>query len=190
MPDLHVDDEIAVLNPETRGSKEIDPYDESTFDDLWIKEKLPRRIYHMESALLSTREVVHVPIAYVANIHLRSTFARLGLICPSTTTDPGFIGTLTLEVFNNSGRPFLIRPGDSLFHYILNTQEGEPPYNGRYQNQRGITFPRALPPKRVYEGCHSGRDGDCAWSECPQIRDGEPHKSGRHCPLDRVSDDV
>lgn len=32
--------------------------------------------------------------------------------------------------------------------------------------------------------CHSARDGDCVWEECPQLRDGEPEKSGRHCPYD------
>ncbi len=32
--------------------------------------------------------------------------------------------------------------------------------------------------------CHSQRDGDCIWERCPQLRDGEPKKSGRHCPLD------
>jgi len=33
--------------------------------------------------------------------------------------------------------------------------------------------------------CHAaGRnsDGECSWANCPQLRDGEPHKSGRHCP--------
>lgn len=33
-------------------------------------------------------------------------------------------------------------------------------------------------------GCHADRDGECSWAECPQIREGEPAKSGRHCPLD------
>lgn len=32
--------------------------------------------------------------------------------------------------------------------------------------------------------CHGGRDGECAWSQCPQTRDGEPERTGRHCPLD------
>lgn len=31
--------------------------------------------------------------------------------------------------------------------------------------------------------CHSGRDGECGWKDCPQIRDGEPKKTGRSCPL-------
>ncbi len=35
--------------------------------------------------------------------------------------------------------------------------------------------------------CQAGRDGDCIWKECPQIRDGEPLQSGRYCPLDTRS---
>ena len=35
------------------------------------------------------------------------------------------------------------------------------------------------------EHCHAGQDGDCIWEHCPQNRDGEPMKSGRHCPLAR-----
>lgn len=33
--------------------------------------------------------------------------------------------------------------------------------------------------------CEASRDGDCFWHDCPQNRDGESGKSGRHCPLDR-----
>lgn len=32
--------------------------------------------------------------------------------------------------------------------------------------------------------CAANRDGECNHPECPQNRDGEPKKSGRHCPLD------
>ena len=38
------------------------------------------------------------------------------------------------------------------------------------------------------ERCHSDRDGDCVHANCPQLRDGEPRKSGRHCPLDTWED--
>ena len=34
-----------------------------------------------------------------------------------------------------------------------------------------------------------GSDGECNWRDCPQIRDGEPMKSGRHCPLDTFDED-
>lgn len=41
-----------------------------------------------------------------------------------------------------------------------------------------------------YVGCHADRDGDCTWVECPQLRDGEPEKSGRHCPLDTMNKEL
>jgi hypothetical protein len=33
------------------------------------------------------------------------------------------------------------------------------------------------------EHCHSNNDGECEWERCPQLRDKEPHATGRHCPL-------
>lgn len=37
--------------------------------------------------------------------------------------------------------------------------------------------------------CQSDDDGHCEFKECPQLRDGEPNKSGRHCPLDKRGDE-
>lgn len=37
--------------------------------------------------------------------------------------------------------------------------------------------------------CQSDDDGDCDWEGCPQLRDNEPTRSGRHCPLDKHEDD-
>lgn len=38
-------------------------------------------------------------------------------------------------------------------------------------------------------GCHAHRDGECWWDSCPQLRDGEPKATGRHCPIDIEGDD-
>lgn len=40
-------------------------------------------------------------------------------------------------------------------------------------------------PRRVNFCRASLGDGECFWEGCPQIHDGEPAKSGRHCPLDK-----
>lgn len=32
--------------------------------------------------------------------------------------------------------------------------------------------------------CAASSDGDCSHPKCPQLRDGEPARSGRHCPAD------
>lgn len=37
--------------------------------------------------------------------------------------------------------------------------------------------------------CHAARDGECSWGACPQLRDGEPKATGRHCPIDRDDED-
>lgn len=31
--------------------------------------------------------------------------------------------------------------------------------------------------------CRAGGDGECYWKRCPQLRDDEPERSGRDCPL-------
>lgn len=43
--------------------------------------------------------------------------------------------------------------------------------------------------KALAVGCFAGKDGDCVWKKCPQILEGEPRKSGRHCPRDTGDDD-
>ncbi|MFC5353490.1 hypothetical protein [Azospirillum himalayense] len=37
--------------------------------------------------------------------------------------------------------------------------------------------------------CAAGKDGECNHPDCPQLRDGEPAKSRRHCPLDTDEED-
>ena len=61
---------------------------------------------------------------------------------------------------------------------------------GRSQSSRIYDAIRARGESRVAVdmGCHASRDGECYWSECPQERDGEPAKSGRHCPRDTGED--
>jgi len=38
--------------------------------------------------------------------------------------------------------------------------------------------------RRCMTLCQADDDDYCEWPECPQNRDGEPARSGRHCPLD------
>jgi hypothetical protein len=38
-------------------------------------------------------------------------------------------------------------------------------------------------PPRPQGQCRSHSGGDCDWPGCPQLRDGEPARSGRSCPL-------
>jgi hypothetical protein len=33
------------------------------------------------------------------------------------------------------------------------------------------------------QGCRMDDDAECRYPACPQVRDGEPYKTGRDCPL-------
>lgn len=61
-----------------------------------------------------------------------------------------------------------------------------PPSQWEEIEQEGVA---TAPPVAEYQGCRSGRDGDCFWAECPQLRDNEPRATGRHCPRDTQGDD-
>ena len=39
------------------------------------------------------------------------------------------------------------------------------------------------------ERCQAARDGECDYAHCPQLRDGEPARSGRHCPVDSLDEE-
>ena len=42
-----------------------------------------------------------------------------------------------------------------------------------------------------WAGCYAQHnDGDCYWEKCPQLRDGEPKATGRHCPRDTGEDEL
>lgn len=49
----------------------------------------------------------------------------------------------------------------------------------------------APPPAKVLPlvHCAADKDGECRHKDCPQIRDDEPKRSGRHCPIDTRPDD-
>jgi hypothetical protein len=44
---------------------------------------------------------------------------------------------------------------------------------------------RYSPSRHGMTRCQSDDDGYCSYGLCPQLRDGEPEASGRHCPFDR-----
>lgn len=138
--DLHIKDEAALLvNPASIDPDTLVPYG--------VKFKpisLPAYLYPGKAILLTTVEVVSIPVFFSGLIGMRSTYARLGLLTPPTVADPGFEGTLTLELYNASPNIILLQPGDSIWHILLVSTPFEPKYSGRYQHQSGLTLPKSL----------------------------------------------
>lgn len=89
-----------------------------------------------------TREVVTMPNDLCAFVHLRSTWARHGYIIPPTMIDAGFRGSITLEIAKFG--KFSNLPVGERFAHIIFAKLSTPsaPYNGKYQDQSGITHAR------------------------------------------------
>lgn len=146
--DLRLSDEIAKHNPDRDRSIIIDPSNEETMKDEYILEKKQSEMVvpPMCQVLLSTHELVGLPDNLMGFVELRSTWARHGLFMPPTIIDAGFEGNITLEVFNSSIFPILLRPKVRFAHVIFATtlNRVRNAYKGAYLNQKGIRLPKKL----------------------------------------------
>jgi dCTP deaminase len=91
----------------------------------------------------STLERVALPDDLVARLEGKSSLGRLGLLIHSTAgyVDPGFDGTITLELSNVAKLPISIHPGMAIgqISFLQMTTPVDAPYRGKYQGQRGPT---------------------------------------------------
>ena len=78
----------------------------------------------------------------------KSTYARLGLDASKTTVlEPGWEGTLTIELSNHGQNPMVVHPGEGILQVLFfkAADECELSYedrSGKYQLQSGVTIPR------------------------------------------------
>lgn len=151
--DLTVDGYIVFDVPATVQSKQanynfIDPHDGKSIRQAFTESyELPCLLPPGRRALLASHETVHIPRKRIGLICLRSTWARLGFMSPTTIADAGFHGQLTMEVYNVAQRAILIRPGDIIWSMTFLITKRLRVYRGRYQMQKGITLPKALLPE-------------------------------------------
>jgi dCTP deaminase len=89
-------------------------------------------IHPGEFVLGRTQEYVELPDDVVARIEGKSSLGRLGLIVHATAgfVDPGFKGTLTLEITNLTRVPIILWPGKPIaqLSFMALDQPAERPY--------------------------------------------------------------
>ncbi len=96
-----------------------------------------------EFVLGVTQETITLPDDLVARVEGRSSLGRLGIIVHSTAgfVDPGFSGTITLEISNLNRMPVALYPGMRICQlaFEVMSSAAETPYNkkpfSKYQNQ-------------------------------------------------------
>ena len=100
-----------------------------------------------EMVLTRTLERVEIPPTLVGKVEGRSSLGRLGIQIHKTAgwIDPGFRGTITLEISNQNSIPVALWPGDRICQLVLYrlTSEAQRPYGSpglgsKYQDQTAV----------------------------------------------------
>jgi dCTP deaminase len=130
----------------------------------------PFVIHPGEFVLGRTAEHVEIPDDVVARIEGKSSLGRLGLIVHATAgfVDPGFTGTLTLEITNFNSVPIVLRPGLPIAQLSFMTLDrpaerpyGHPDLGSHYHGQVDATESRyrSHPPGPAETSPTQGRVG-------------------------------
>lgn len=108
---------------------------ESHLETIKIEDGKPFVIHPGDFVLGVTMEKVKIPYDLVARCEGRSSIGRLGIIIHSTAgfIDPGFEGTVTLEMTNINEVPVALYPGMRIGQFAFQTVQGEVevPYDKR-----------------------------------------------------------
>lgn len=132
----------------------IDPREDNTdlMRPVWIEPRKCFVLHPHEFALGRTIEEITVSPKYAVRLEGKSSLGRLGLVIHSTAgyVDPGFEGTVTLELSNASPLPIQLWPGMPIAQLSLvllsspaRRPYGHPDLGSKYQKQRKPVASRA-----------------------------------------------
>ncbi len=92
---------------------------------------------------VSTEEFVRLGLNYSAQLWIRTSYARKGIISSFGMIDAGFKGTLTLSAFNGSEKSVPIEIGNTFAQMVITPLTNVPralyhERSGNYQDQKGV----------------------------------------------------
>ena len=130
--DLRLGDSFRVFHNHLAPAIDLDRPPEHLTELIMIRPDESFVIHPGEFVLGATLERVELPDDVVARIEGKSSLGRLGLIVHATAgfVDPGFKGTLTLEITNLTRVPIILWPGKPIAQLSFMTldQPAERPY--------------------------------------------------------------
>lgn len=162
--DLRLGDSFRVFNNHRISAIDLRHPPENLTEEVVLPEGEPFVIHPGEFCLGRTLEWVRIPDDIVARIEGKSSLGRLGLIVHATAgfCDPGFEGTLTLELNNLTRVPIKLYPSLPIAQLSFMTLDrpaqtpyGSPGLGSHYQGQRAATESR-------YEGGPATSDQQAA----------------------------
>ncbi len=137
--DLHLADEIRVMNPDVES---VDVRDDADYAGVTTVKKLdePYALADGETIHGITSERITLSPNICAWLEGRSRYARLGLMIHVTSgfVNPGVDNRQVLEISNVSGRTLMIHAGTRLCQIVFQRTEGSAVYKGRFASQEKL----------------------------------------------------
>jgi dCTP deaminase len=149
--DLRLGDSFRVFHNHRTTAIDLREPPSNLTEEVVVEDGVPFVIHPGEFALGRTLEWVELPDDIVARIEGKSSLGRLGLIVHATAgfVDPGFSGTLTLEITNLTRVPIVLWPGKPIaqLSFMALDQAAERPYGhpdlgSHYHGQQEATESR------------------------------------------------
>ena len=151
--DLRLGDSFRVFHNHRTAAIDLRDPPTNLTEEIMVGEGEPFVIHPGEFVLGRTLEWVELPTDIVSRIEGKSSIGRLGLIVHATAgfVDPGFKGTLTLEITNLTRVPIKLYPGLLIAQLSFMTLDApaERPYGSaelgsHYQGQTAATESRYM----------------------------------------------
>ncbi|UCE73394.1 MAG: dCTP deaminase [Methanomassiliicoccales archaeon] len=122
-----------------------------TIEEIYIpelKEKIKEgtvKVPCMRWFLISTKEYIKLGGEISAQLWIRTSYARKGILSSFGKVDAGFEGNLTLSAFNASDNGVNIAIGDTFAQIVFEKMQREPKMlyekrSGTYMGQKGVTM--------------------------------------------------
>src|SRR6476620_3368080 len=149
--DLRLGDSFRVFHNHRTTAIDLREPPTNLTEEVTVEEGNPFVIHPGEFVLGRTLEWVELPDDIVARIEGKSSLGRLGLIVHATAgfCDPGWKGTLTLELNNLTRVPIKLYPGLLIAQLSFMTLDrpalrpyGSPELGSHYQDRRAATASR------------------------------------------------
>ena len=149
--DLRLGNSFRVFHNHRIGAIDLANIPENLTERVAVPEGESFVIHPGEFVLGATEEHVTLPDDIVARIEGKSSLGRLGLIVHATAgfVDPGFTGTLTLEITNLTRVPIVLWPGKPIAQLSFMTLDrpaerpyGHPDLGSHYHGQVEATESR------------------------------------------------
>lgn len=136
------------IEPFNRDNLTPNGYD-LTIEEIYLK-KTETPVKHDKAVIpsmtwfaISTKEYVKLGPTITAQLWIRTSYARKGIMAAFGKVDAGFEGTLTISCFNANDEPLEIPIGDRFCQIIFENLSSTPSAlydkkSGNYQGQRGV----------------------------------------------------